>query len=149
MTRIRIKKNTIFVLLTEIIILIHIPVEIKSTVSDDWERFSDFVDFESLGSECYLKSAKADNGRVETETFSDCLQNHSSRTVSQKNVFFKKLLCNVAVMDLCSKLLACFSGFETTSLEHFWMAASICIKVLLVNICPTKSLDISKNPKSY
>ena len=129
--------------------MIHIPVEIKPTVSDDWDRFSDFVDLESLGSECYLKSAKADNGRVETETFSNCLQNQSSRSVSQKNVFFKKLLCNVAVMDLCSTLLTCFSGFETTSLEHFWMAASICIKILLVNIFPTKSLDISQNPKSY
>ena len=50
--------------------------------------------------------------KVETDTFCNCLQNQPLRSVQQKDVSCKKGLCNVAALELCSGLLACFLRFR-------------------------------------
>ena len=67
----------------------------------------------SLGSECCFESKEA-NGRVETETFFNCLQNQPPRSVQQKNLFCKKTFEQCS----CYGLVFCVSSLFFRALDH-------------------------------
>ena len=92
----------------------------------------------SLGSEC-CSNLKKQMGELKQRPSLTVYRISHREVFSKRTCSAKRLLCNVAVMDLCSAFLACFSGLQITSVEHFWMDASMRIKILLVSIYPLRS----------
>ena len=62
-------------------------------------------------SECFLKSKKSDcNGSWNGDLLKLCPEAAIEKFLTKRRVL-QKLLCKVAVLHLCSALLACFSRF--------------------------------------